>query len=307
MLAMVASRSRSVDLLNPHNLPGPVVAALIGPARHIPVVWNLNEVPVPLPPDQARHLGLIERSVWVFGAVLSRWAARVPGAILVLDEKTQRSVREHYGLEATVAMPGLRVEAFGGDGRHRPISAGRVELLTVGKLHPQKNVALAIETAAMLKRRGRDVGLTIIGSGPLRDELGALAERLGLSDVVRFRSGLSLDELARCYAESDVLLVTPTGHQAWGLTPFEGIAAGVPSVVSNEAGASEILAARDAAVVVTPERSAFADAVELLLEDPRRAAELLRNGRALLHDELTWSMYADRCERVFRAALDQHV
>jgi len=305
MLAMVALRSRAIDLLNPHNLPGPVVAALVGPARRVPVVWNLNEVPVPLPPEQAQQLGLIERSVWIFGAALSRWAARVPRAFLVLDEKTRRSVREHYAREATVAMPGLRLETFM---RERPVrpADGVVRLLAIGKLHPQKNLALAIESTAALRDRGRRVALTIVGSGPLRAELGALAERLGLSGVVVFRSGLSLDELADCYAASDVLLVTPTGHQAWGLTPFEGIAAGVPSVVSDEAGASEILSARDAALVVRPDAAAFADAVDRLLHDAELGANLVRNGRTLLREELTWPRYAEQCERVFRGALAPH-
>jgi len=301
MLAMVALRGRGIDLLNPHNLPGPVVAALVGPARRIPVVWNLNEVPVPLPPAQARQLGLIERSVWIVGAALSRWAAGVPRAILVLDEKTRRSVREHYAREATVAMPGLRVETFRRGRLERPVDI--VRLLAIGKLHPQKNLALAIETTAALRDRGRRVVLTIVGSGPLRAELGALAERLGLSGAVVFRSGLSLDELADCYAASDVLLVTPTGHQAWGLTPFEGIAAGVPSIVSDEAGASEILAARQAALVVRPDAGAFADAVERLLSDAGLGADLVRNGRTLLAEELTWPRYAEQCERVFREAL----
>jgi phosphatidylinositol alpha-1,6-mannosyltransferase len=229
----------------------------------------------------------------------------VPRAIIVLDEKTRRSVRKHYALDATVAMPGLRLEAFAQTSATDPGLERPVQLLAVGKLHPQKNIALAIETTAVLRERGRKVALTIVGSGPLRDELGALAETLGVSAAVRFRSDLSMRELADCYAASDVLLVTPTGHQAWGLTPFEGIAAGVPSVVSEEAGASEILAARDAALVVRPERSAFAGAVEVLLDDPERAAALLRNGQALLRHELTWSAYAERCERVFLEALAQ--
>ena len=303
MLALVALGSGATDLLDPHNLPGPVVAGLIGPLRRIPVVWNLNEVPVALPREQAVRLGWVERSVWIFGAVLSRWAARVPYAVVVLDEKTRRSVREHYGLEAVVAMPGVRMDSFSRAERPVRTTNAPVQLLAVGKLHPQKNLGLAIETAAELRDRGHRVQLTIVGSGPQRQELGLLVERLALSEAVRFVAGLSTAELADRYAAADILLVTPTGHQAWGLTPFEGIAAGVPSIVSDEAGASEILAARDAAFVVRPDRTAFADAAERLLVDPARSATLIENGRALLREELTWSRYADRCERVFREAL----
>lgn len=305
MLFLVLRASREVELLNPHNLPGPVVSAIVGPLRGIPVVWTLNEVPVPLPPDQARRLGLVETVVWRTAAVLTHWAARVPVKILVLDEKTRRSVRDHYAREAIVAMPGLDVEAFASA---RP--AGRspnetARFLWVGKLHPQKNPELAIETIAELRRRGRSATLTIVGTGQLRARLDELIGRLGLADAVAFRSGLSIAELATCYAESDALLVTPTGHQAWGLTPFEALAAGTPAIVSDEAGASEVLAANDAAFVAPPTVQAFSDAAENLLDDPTRAAELVRNGQRLLREELTWPRYAEQCERVFREAADR--
>jgi len=67
---------------------------------------------------------------------------------------------------------------------------------------------------------------------------------LAVDDVTR-DPRFAADVAARTGYVPRSLLVTPIGHQAWGLTPFEGIAAGVPSVVSDEAGASEILAARD--------------------------------------------------------------
>ncbi len=301
LLGLVARASAGIDVLDPHNLPGPIVAAIVGPVRGIPVVWNLNEVPVPLPPEQAQRIGLVERLVWIVGAALARWSSRVPKEVLVLDEKTKRSVRAHYGLEATIAMPGLRVESFEATAPRRAVG-GVTRLLCVGKLHPQKNVVLAIETVAELRRRGRAVALRIVGDGPLRAELALAAARLGVADAVSFRALLSLAELAREYAAADVLLVTPTGHQAWGLTPFEAIAAGTPSVVSDEAGAAEVLAAHDAALVTAAAPTAFADAVERLVADPALAEGLVRNGRALLRDELTWPRYAERCERAFRAA-----
>lgn len=305
MLAVVARASRRVDLLNPHNLPGPVVSAIVGPLRGIPVVWTVNEVPIPLPADQARQLGVVETVVWETAAVLSRWAARVPAAIVVLDEKTRRSVRQHYGREATVAMPGLDLDAFAAARSTGRSTHAVPRLLFVGKLHPQKNPALAIETVAELRRRGRAAALTIVGAGPLRPRLDELVARLGIERAVAFRSGLSIPELARLYAQSDVLLVTPTGHQAWGLTPFEALASGTPAVVSDQVGAAEVFAEHDAALVAPPTAAAFAEAVETLLDDHARTATLLAHGDRLLREVLTWKRYGDRYEQVFRDALSR--
>jgi glycosyltransferase involved in cell wall biosynthesis len=305
MLGVVARASRGVDLLNPHNLPGPVVSAIVGPLRRIPVVWTINEVPVPLPAEQARQLGLVEAVVWQTAAILSRWAARVPSEIVVLDEKTRRSVRQHYGRDATVAMPGLDLAPFSA-ARSTARRANAVpNLLFVGKLHPQKNPTLAVETVAELRRRGRMAVLTIVGAGPLRPQLDELAAAVGIASAVTFRSGLSVAELAGLYAQCDVLLVTPTGHQAWGLTPFEALASGTAAVVSDQAGAAEVLAEHDAALVAPPTAQAFADQVETLLDNPQRAAALVANGDRLLREELTWKRYGDRYERLFRGVLER--
>src|SRR5258707_75526 len=160
LLGLVLRAGRDCDVLNPHNLPGPLVAAIAGPLLRRPVVWTCNEVPEPLSAEDARRLGALETFVWRVGATLSRWAARVPREILVLSEKTRRAVREAYGRDATIERPGINLRAFRAEhiGTRSPFA-----LLFVAKLHPQKDPLLAVGVLAELRERGVDAALTIVG------------------------------------------------------------------------------------------------------------------------------------------------
>lgn len=293
LLLVVLRAARGADVLNPHNLPAPLAAVLARWLYGVPVVWQVNEVPVPLSPAEAKALGRIEAAAWRVGAWLARAVAQVPSEIVVLDEKTRRSVRQHFGRDALVLRPGLDRAAFVAHDCARPRrSYGALRLLCVGKLHPQKNPELAVRALARLRPRFPDAELVLVGEGKLRQSLENAARALGVADRVHFRERLDLPDLRRLYRESDVLLFPAIGHQAWGLTPFEALALGTPAVVSAEAGASEVLGARDAALVVPPDESAFADAVERLATDAATRARVLANGRALL-EELTWERYAE--------------
>lgn len=302
LLSIVLRAAARADVLDPHNLPAPLVAALASRLRGVPVVWHLNEVPVPLSRAEARALGPIEAAVWLVGSRLARAVAHVPREVLVLDEKTRRSVRAHYGRDATVLRPGLDRAVFAAeDGVAPRRSAGGPQLLCVGKLHPQKNPELAVRTLARLRPRFPDAELVLVGEGKLRPALEATARRLGVADRVRFLERLDLAALRRLYRESDVLLFPAIGHQAWGLTPFEALALGTPAVVSAEAGASEVLGERDAALVVPADEAAFAAAVARLATEPELRERLLANGRAMLED-LTWERYAEGCAQSFARA-----
>ncbi len=301
LLALTARASRDADVLNPHNLPAPLGAALVGAATGMPIVWQVNEVPEPLLPDEARALGSVERLAWSVGAWLARRTARIPARIVVLSEKTRADVLRRYRRDALVIEPGLDAETFEARSRPRP-DDGTLRLLFVGKLHPQKRPERAIAVAALLARDGRDIRLTIVGDGPLRGKL-ERTSAADLPDRVTFRPRVSDPELASLYASSDVLLVTAGGHQSWGLVPFEALAAGTPAVVSADIGAAPILADREAALIVDGEDArAFADDVVRLHDDAALRARLVSNGRRLIRETLTWRAYAGRYADVLAEA-----
>lgn len=298
LLALVVRAARRADVLNPHNLPAPLVAAIAGPLTGRPVVWTCNEVPAALPADEARSVGRIEALAWRAGAIGGRVAARVPRDILVLSEKTRAAVRQAYGRDAVVVRPGIDLVGFAAE--HLG-GQGRLALLYVAKLHPQKDPLLAVRILATIRARGLDASLRVVGDGPLAAETTALAASLGVADHVVIEHGLDRATLVDRYRRADVLLVTAGGHQSWGLTPFEALAAGTPAVLSAEAGAAEVLGPADAALVVPRTADAFAAAAVRLGADRGLAARLVTNG-AQLAASLTWPRYAATCREAYARA-----
>lgn len=299
LLGLVLRAARRADVVNAHNLPAPPVAAIAGRVWGRPVVWTCNEVPERLPAAQATRLGRLETAAWWIGAALGKLTANVPREILVLSEKTRQAVWRSYGRDALVVHAGVDLADF--ETEHRG-SRAPFALLFVGKLHPQKDPLLGVRTLAALRDAGVEATLTMVGDGPERAAVESLVRELGLTRSVRIEPVLSLESLVERYRSCDALLVTAGGHQSWGLTPFEALAAGTPSVLSPEIGAAELLGPAEAALIVPRNASAFADAVRRLASEADLAPRLVANGRRLIA-ELTWERYADGCRAAYARAL----
>lgn len=299
LLGLVLHAAGRVDVLNPHNLPGPVVAAIASRLRRRPVVWTCNEVPEPLPRTEAVRLGGLEAMAWRIGAAVAGLVARTPREILVLSEKTRLAVRRAYDREAVVVRPGVdRTEPL----IRRRRTSEPFALLFVAKLHPQKDPQLAVRTLAAVREAGIDARLTIVGEGPEHGAVVSLVAGLGLTGSVRLESALDLASLLDRYRDSDALLVTASGHQSWGLTPFEALAAGTPCVISPEVGAAELLGPADACLIVRRDAQSFAEAVRRLATDGDLGSQLVANGRRLIAG-LTWERYALECRQVYARVL----
>jgi glycosyltransferase involved in cell wall biosynthesis len=111
-------------------------------------------------------------------------------------------------------------------------------VLAMGRLVPQKNFATLLEAVA-IARRSRELQLLLIGTGPLKAELGSSAERLGIGDAVRL-----IDPVTNPFPiiKRSAALVLPSWWEGSPNVLLEAIACGTPVVASRTAGnAAEIL------------------------------------------------------------------
>jgi glycosyltransferase involved in cell wall biosynthesis len=75
----------------------------------------------------------------------------------------------------------------------------------------------------------------VVGDGPYRRTLEALAASLGLAGAVEFRGHVSQDEKVRLLSQAAVT-ANPSPKEGWGLTVVEANACGVPVVASRSPG-----------------------------------------------------------------------
>lgn len=204
-----------------------------------------------------------------------RWASRVAGASIGVSQALVERMRE-LGLASPrqlVLRNGVDVERFRTHPDRAALRAqlgveGQPLMVSVGNLVPLKGHDLVIEALALLRGQGVAAQLCVIGAGPLRAELEALAERLGVGGHVRFVGAVPQQELAAWYAAADMLLLA-SEREGWPNVLLESMACGTPVVATAVGGIPEIVQVPQTGRVVA-ERSApsLAAAVQALWQAP---------------------------------------
>jgi alpha-1,6-mannosyltransferase len=176
-------------------------------------------------------------------------------------------------------------------------SPDSVLLFYAGRLSPEKNVGLLLETLRALVRGGdADYRLVLAGDGPcvdwIRRQRGA-----DLDGRVLLCGNLDRDALATACASSDVF-VHPNPREPFGIGPLEAMASGIPVVVPNAGGVLAYASDRNA-WLAPPLAVAFRDAVRAARRgDPQRIACALATARAFRWSEIAsryFQVYDDIC------------
>lgn len=138
-------------------------------------------------------------------------------------------------------------------------------LLSVGYLIERKGNHILVEALAKLLQTRPDARLVIVGEGPERDSLVALAARLGVQDHVRLVGAKKNEDLFRWYSAADALLLA-SSREGWANVLLEAMACGAPVVASRIWGTPEVVNDdRVGRLVHEREAGAFAAAIEDLI------------------------------------------
>ncbi len=168
--------------------------------------------------------------------------------------------------------------------------------------HEFKRVDLAIEAVGRV--REAQLHLLVVGAGPLRDRLGALADEAGVRDQIHFAGALAGEELVDHYRAADFLIL-PSEIESFGLVQVEAMACAKPVIVSRVPGCRDVSVDGRHGFHVTPgSADDLADAVRRMLRLP--AAERAAMGEAALarvHERYTWARSTDTLEGVLREAV----
>jgi glycosyltransferase involved in cell wall biosynthesis len=206
-------------------------------------------------------------AAYVLEALFRLLARRVPTVAVGADLARLYSGGTAPVLELTVSLVSEADVHPLSAGTHHPDAGHLVELLSVGRLDPEKAPEMLLKALARLEERapGR-YRLTIVGDGQLEDELRAEAERFG--DAVRFRGHVpNGPELFELYRASDVFVhVARTEGLPQVLT--EAQAAGLPIVATDVGGVRAGLGDGAEALLVPPnDPEALATAITRVASD----------------------------------------
>lgn len=119
--------------------------------------------------------------------------------------------------------------------------AARPTFLYFGRLDREKGVDLLLRAFARLLAAFPEARLRIVGRGPERPALEALAGELGAGEAVAFEGWMSREELDGPLAEAWATVAPSTWAEPQGLVAIEAIVRGVPPIVSAAGGLAEIV------------------------------------------------------------------
>jgi glycosyltransferase involved in cell wall biosynthesis len=229
-------------------------------------------------------------------------AATLREVELVLANSSWAAGRSHEMAEGPIET---RVVHFGTDiPEAQPPRHEEVTLVTVAHLQSRKRHAVLLHAIAEMDPALRP-NYVIIGDGPGREPLRALADRLGLQDKVRFLGQLphseALSEAWRCH-----LYVMPSVEEPFGVAYVEAMAGGLPAVGSRgEGGPEDIAQAGDGMLLAEPDdHRALARLLESLVADRGRLSSLGQAARSTVERHFTWTHCGKATVDAYRAAME---
>ena len=205
-------------------------------------------------------------------------------AVVRLGIDLDRRAGSSGGRDATRARLGLAPDAVVAGWFGRMTEIKRVDVLLR---------ALARPAAAA-------VSLVVVGDGPLRPELEALAADLGITGRVRF-TGFERD-VAPLFAACDIVTLS-SANEGTPVTLIEGLAAGLPAVATDVGGVRDVVG--DAGLLVPAgDDRALAAVLGELAGDAERRSLLGARGAMASRARYGVTRLVDDIDRLYRSLLD---
>lgn len=245
-----------------------------------------------------------KRLAWRLGG---RSLLRGAGAVHYTSEAERRRTEESLGIGKGVVIPlgvdacGLRMEATAAApraplGRHACVVA-------LGRLDPKKGVDLLCDAFLDVAGHPSAAGwhLAFVGDGDATFVSGLrrrVASRAG-GERVHWLGWLSGPDKAATLSAAK-LLVLPSARENFGLAVVEGLALGVPALLSPGVDIADELAGAGAARVVPRERGALSAALLDAFRHPDELARTGAQGRALVDQRYSWGAVTERLVAMYR-------
>ena len=123
------------------------------------------------------------------------------------------------------------------------LSIDKKYLLYVGRFDKIKGLDYLLEGFMILKKRGYNLNLILVGDGPYRYHLKSLIHKFRLEDNVLLVGWKTPEQLSYYYNSADIF-VFPSLSETWGLPPLEAMACVTP-VITTYVGAIKYLIQTD--------------------------------------------------------------
>jgi glycosyltransferase involved in cell wall biosynthesis len=240
---------------------------------------------------------------WYGFVRMQKRVARRMSTIVTVSTNSSSDIQRDFGVDPAV----MRVVPIGVDTlTFRPPSTPRVpgRIVAVSSSDsPIKGVKVLLEAVAKL-RTGRDVELVVVGKPRPEGPVSRAVTDLGISDIVRFVSGLTDAGIAELFASAEIAVV-PSLYEGFSIPAVEAMACATPLIASRAGALPEVVGDDGTtAVLVEPgDPAELADALGALFDDDDRRSAIGAAGRRRVETSYTWRAVAESMVDVYRDAI----
>ena len=220
--------------------------------------------------------------------------------VITVSDLTRNTVINRYGIDPAKVVTVHNAVDFSGRENLNLERGVRDKVVTfLGRITFQKGPEYFIEAAAKVLKRTKNVRFVMAGSGDLMNRSIRYVARLGISDRFHFTGFLRGDDVPKMFALSDVYIM-PSVSEPFGISPLEAMRSNVPSIISRQSGASEVL--KYAFKVDFWDVDAMADDIYALLNYPALAEFASSKG---FHEvnELKWNDAAAKMKAIYESLI----
>jgi teichuronic acid biosynthesis glycosyltransferase TuaC len=296
-------REKRIDLIHAHSaLPCGHAAALLARRLNLPFVVTVHGLDVFntcfLAGIGARRRRAASINVYSAARTVICISGRVQRVLLDGMQQDVRSIVVYNGTDTNFFSPSV-------EGSRPPAEQ---EILVVGNLHAAKGHEVVLRAVAKLRPSFPQLKCRIIGEGPDRRHLEALAFELELAKRVQFEGRKSRAEVMEAMRACSVF-VLPSRYEGLGCVYLEAMACGKPVVACRGQGIEEIIEHGKNGWLIsswinpTDALDELVKALSTLLDSPELCSRLGTAAREAILNGLTLCDQAERLAKIYAEAI----
>ena len=186
--------------------------------------------------------------------------------VVAVSELTRNIVINKYGISPDKVVAVHNAVDFSGRENIEVERGVKDKVVTfLGRITFQKGPEYFIDAAAKVLKRTKNVRFVMAGSGDMMNRAIRQVAKLGIAERFHFTGFLRGADVQKMFALSDVYIM-PSVSEPFGISPLEAMRSNVPSIISYQSGAAEIL--KYAFKVDFWDVDAMADDIYALLQYP---------------------------------------
>ena len=220
--------------------------------------------------------------------------------VVTVSDLTRNIVINRYHIDPAKVVTVHNAVDFSGRENLQVERGVRDKVVTfLGRITFQKGPEYFIEAAAKVLKRTDGVRFVMAGSGDMMNRAIRQVARLGISDRFHFTGFLRGADVQKMFALSDVYIM-PSVSEPFGISPLEAMRTGVPSIISHQSGAAEVL--KYAFKVDFWDVDAMADDIYALLQYPVLSEFAAKKGYDEVN-ELKWNNATAKLKKVYESLI----